>query len=225
MKPQIAFDINLPENRSYTISGEVEATVRSRLALLRRDPSEINKQVFAVLLLGRFIGDNPFQSEASGGGFNVQSFAKQSVSKLLTEQLNSLAAGLIEGVDINFDVASADDYTTGEKRTRTDLNVGLSKRLLNDRLTVTVGSNFQLEGKQPAGGQASNNIAGNVSVNYQLSQDGKYMLRFYRKNEYEGLADGYVVETGLGFLISLDYDRFGALLRERKIKKRRKKKG
>ena len=223
MKPQIAFDINLPENRNYTVSGEVESTVRSRLALLRREPSEINKQVFAVLLLGRFIGDNPFQSEG-GGGFDAKTFAKQSVSKLLTEQLNNLATGLIDGVDINFDVASGDDYSTGEKRTRTDLNVGVSKQLLNDRLTVTVGSNFQLEGKQPAGNQGSNNIAGNVSVNYQLSRDGRFMLRFYRKNDYEGLVDGYVVETGIGFLISVDYDRFRDILRERKIKREERRK-
>ena len=64
----------------------------------------------------------------------------------MTEQLNRLAAGLIDGVDLTFDVSSTDDYTTGEQRSRTDLNIGLSKRLLNERLTVSVGSNFELEG-------------------------------------------------------------------------------
>jgi hypothetical protein len=133
----------------------------------------------------------------------------------MTEQLNSLAAGLIDGVDINFDVASSDDYTTGEKRSRTDLNVGLSKRLLNDRLTVTVGSNFQLEGPTQSN-QTNNNIAGNVAVNYQLSRDGRYMIRFYRRNEYEGLVDGYVIETGLGFILSVDYNRFREVIHGRR---------
>jgi translocation and assembly module TamB len=223
MKPTLSFDIALPEDRTYAVSGEVEQTVRTRLNQLRQEPSELNKQVFAVLLLNRFVGENPFQSEAGGGGFDAKTFARQSVSKLMTEQLNELAAGLIDGVDINFDIASTDDYTTGEKRTRTDLNVGLSKRLLNDRLTVTVGSNFLLEGQQP-GNQQSNNIAGNVSVNYQLSQDGRYMLRFYRRNEYEGLVDGYVLETGMSFLISVDYDRFGEVLRARRIKREERRK-
>ncbi|HZH96101.1 MAG TPA: translocation/assembly module TamB domain-containing protein, partial [Flavisolibacter sp.] len=179
--------------------------VNTRLTQLRQEQSELNKQVFSILLLNRFVGENPFAS--SGEGFNAASFARTSVSKLLTEQLNQLAGGLIGGVELNFDVASSDDYTSGEKRTRTDLDVGLSKRLLNDRLTVTVGSNFQLEGAQQSS-QGSNNIAGNVSVNYQLSRDGRYMLRFYRKNEYEGLVDGYVIETGLGFVITVDYNRF-----------------
>jgi hypothetical protein len=165
------------------------------------------------LVLNRFVGSNPFES--SGEGFSAGSFARQSVSKLLTEQLNDLASGLIEGVDINFDVASSDDYTTGSRRNRTDLNVGLSKRLLNDRLTVTVGSNFQLEGPQQTS-QRSNNIAGNVAVNYMLSKDGRYMLRFYRKNDYEGVLDGYVIETGLGFIISVDYNRFREVLMGKK---------
>jgi len=223
MKPQLSFDIALPEDRTYAVSGEVEQTVRARLNQLKQEPSELNKQVFAVLLLNRFVGENPFQSEAGGGGFDAKTFARQSVSKLLTEQLNELAAGLIDGVDINFDVASTDDYTTGQKRTRTDLNVGLSKRLLNDRLTVTVGNNFLLEGQQPSN-QQSSNIAGNISVNYQLSRDGRYMLRFYRRNDYEGLVDGYVIETGTSFLISVDYDRLSDILRARRIKKEERKK-
>ena len=35
---------------------------------------------------------------------------------------------------------------TGERRSRTDLNIGISKRLLNERLTIAVGSNYELEG-------------------------------------------------------------------------------
>jgi hypothetical protein len=161
------------------------------------------------------VGDNPFQS--SSGGFNAGSFARQSVSKLFTEQLNQLASGLIQGVDINFDVASSDDYTTGERRSRTDLNVGLSKRLLNDRLTVTVGSNFELEGPQKSN-QKSNNLAGDISVNYQISKDGRYMLRAYRKNQYEGAIEGYVIEQGVGFVITMDYNRFSEILRRKKAK-------
>jgi hypothetical protein len=221
MKPALTFDITLPEDRNYNVAGDVENTVRNRLAQLRQEPSDMSKQVFAVLLLNRFVGENPFAG-SEGGGFSAGSFARQSVSKLLTEQLNNLAADLVGGVDINFDVASTDDYTTGNRRNRTDLNVGISKQLLNDRLTVTVGSNFMLEGPQPSN-QGSNNIAGNVSVNYQLTRDGRYMVRFYRKNEYEGMVDGYVVETGLGFRMSVDYNRFRQIFQQRRVRREQQK--
>ncbi len=213
IKPQLTFDIQLPTDKNYNVSNDVITNVDTRLTQLRQEPSELNKQVFALLLLGRFVGENPFQS--SGDGFNAGAFARQSVSKLLTEQLNNLTQNLIQGVDLSFDVASADDYTTGERRNRTDLNVGLSKQLLSNRLTVTVGSNFELEGPQQTG-QKGNNIAGNLAVNYQLSQDGRYMLRAYRKNEYFGVVDGYIIETGLRFIVTLDYDKFVDIFRKKK---------
>jgi hypothetical protein len=172
--------------------------------------------VFALLLLNRFVGQNPLAS--SSPIFSASSYARQSVSKLMTEQLNKLAAGLIDGVDLTFDVNSTDDYTTGEQRSRTDLNIGLSKRLLNDRLTVSVASNFELEGPKNSSQKASN-VFGDLSINYSLSKDGRYMLRFYRKNQYEGVVDGYIIEAGLSFLISVDYNRFAELIRKRKNQK------
>jgi hypothetical protein len=221
LNPTITFDIQLPTDRSYAVAGEVVSTVNNRLAQLRQQPGELNKQVFSILLLNRFVGDNPFES-SGGGGFHAGSYARASVSKLLTEQLNNLAAGLTESVDINFDVVSSDDYTTGDRRSRTDINVGLSKRLLNDRLTVTVGRNFQVEGPEHSNAP-SNNLAGNVAIDYQLTKDGRYMLRFYRRNEFEGRLDGYIIETGLGFSMAVDYDRFREVFQARKIKKEQKK--
>lgn len=215
MKPNITFDVQLPEDQNYNVGGDVVSVVNTRLTQLRQEPSELNKQVFAVLLLNRFVGENPFAG-SDGGGFSPSSLALQSVSKLMTEQLNNLAGGLIAGVDVQFGVTATDeDYSTGTQQTRTDLNVGLSKRLLNDRLTVTVGNDFQLQGNQQTKARSSN-IAGNVSVNYQLSKDGRYMLRFFRNNEYEASLQGYVIETGLGFIMTVDYNRFRHLLRGRR---------
>lgn len=213
MQPIIDFDISLPQDRNYGVSNDIVTAVDAKLQQIRQDEGEINKQVFALLLLGRFVGENPFKS--SGDGFSAGTYARQSVSKLLTEQLNNLAAGLLGGVDLNFDVTSSDDYTTGDRRARTDLNVGLSKKLLNDRLQVSVGSNFQLEGPQNSN-QRSNNLASNIAVDYQLSKDGKYMLRFYRANEYQGVIDGYIIETGVSFILSLDYNVFRQLFNKRR---------
>src|SRR5690606_28094511 len=131
MQPEISFDIVLPDDQNYNVSNDVITTVETRLTQLREQPSELNKQVFALMLLNRFVSENPFQSSAAG--MSCESFARQSVSKLVTEQLKQLAAGLIGGVDINFDVESGNDYTTGQRQNRTDLNVNLSKRLYNER--------------------------------------------------------------------------------------------
>lgn len=216
--PQITFDIILPEEKNYNVSKDIVNTVESKLIELRQEPGELNKQVFALLLLNRFVGQNPFDN-SSGGGLDANTFARQSVSRLLTEQLNKLTEGLIEGVDINFDLATTQDYTTGSMQNRTDFNVAISKRLLNDRLTVTVGSNFELEGPQQSN-QQQNNLAGNIAIDYKLSKDGKYLLRVYRKNDYEGAIEGYIIETGVGFIISVDYNRFKEIFRNKRSRKK-----
>jgi len=207
IRPVLTFDIILP-NRNYNVARDVVDNVQYQLTQLRSQPSELNKQVFALLLLNRFVAENPFASGAGGGG--IESMARNSVSKILSEQINQLAGNLIEGVDLNFDLVSSDDYTTGQLENRTDLNVGISKKLLNDQLKVSIGSNFELEGPRNANQNASN-IAGNVALDYQLSRDGRYMLRAYRKNEYQGVAEGYLIETGVGFIITLDYTSFKEL--------------
>jgi hypothetical protein len=214
LKPTISFKIDLPE--SYR--GALEGTVYTKLQNVNRDPNELNKQVFALLALNRFIANNPFQSLAGGGG--VSTLARTSVSRLLTEQLNNLASDLIQGVDLSFGVNSSEDYSTGALEQRTDLEIGLSKKLLNDRLTVTVGSSFGLEGPKTPD-QSSSNIAGNVNIDYLLSADGRYRLRFYRRNQNEGIIEGQIIETGLGFTLVVDYNKFREIFQSRKKKLRK----
>lgn len=217
LKPVITFDITTDE-KNNAVSSNVTDIVDQKLAQLRTQESEMNKQVFALLLLNRFIGENPFES---GAGLSGEMMARQSVSKILSQQLNNLASDLIKGVDLNFDLESSEDYSTGTQNTRTDLNVDISKKLLNDRLKVSVGSNFGLEGEARQN-ENMTNIAGDVTVDYSLSKDERYMLRAYRKNEYQVALQGQIVETGLGFIITLDYDKFRDIFqRSRKEKKQK----
>lgn len=220
LKPEITFDIVLPE-RNYNVSTDIITAAQTKLEQLRQQPDEMNKQVFALLLLNRFVGENPFASEAGSGG--VESLARQSVSKIMSQQLNNLAGDLIKGVELNFDLQSTEDYTSGIKENRTDLNVGVSKRMLDDRLKITVGSSFGLEGTQQPNEQV-NTIAGDVAGDYQLTKDGRYMLRAYRKNEYEVALQGQVVETGLAFIITMDYNKFNELFHKTQEEKDLKKK-
>ncbi len=219
LEPKISFDVVLPKNQSYQVGSTVTTTVRTKLAQIRQEPNEMNKQVFALLLLNRFVGENPFSS--SGGSMNAGFVAMQSASRLLSEQLNQLTNNLVPGVDVNMDLATTQDYTTGSEQNRTDLNVGLTKRLLNDRLSVTVGNDFQLQG--PGQKNQQNNLAGNISINYKLTKDGRYEVRVYRKNDYTGQLEGYVIETGIGFIVSVDYNKFNQIFKSKQERKQKRK--
>lgn len=216
MKPEISFDIVLPDG-NYDVASNVVDDTNAKLKQLEQEPAELNKQVFALLLLNRFVGENPFASES--GGTNAGTLARQSVSKILSQQLNDLAGELITGVQLEFDLESTEDYTTGTMQNRTDLNVAVSKKLLDDRLKVTVGSSFGVEGQERSN-EESTNIAGDVALDYQLTKDGRYMVRAYRKNQYQVAVEGQVVETGVAFIITMSYNKFRELFHRSEAEKK-----
>ncbi|SDM04176.1 translocation/assembly module TamB domain-containing protein [Siphonobacter aquaeclarae] len=211
--PNLSFDIRQPTTANAGLANETSSwsdRINKKLSDLRQDQSLVNRQVFALLVLGNFFQENSFDffSSGAGGGAMAENVARNSVSKILSEQLNRLASSVIKGVDLNVNLASGADYVnnTGGAGARTDLNVGLSKSFMNGRLSVSVGKNFVLE--NTTGVQNPNEVFDNVSLNYSLTRDGRYMVRAYRKNQLQSVLEGYIVETGIGFAITIDYNAF-----------------
>ena len=210
LKPSITFNITLPQN---LLSQWPEVDLK--LQQMRTDESELNKQVFALLLLNRFVQDDPFASSA--GRTSVSDIGINSAGRILGEQLNNLAGSLVKGVDINFDINSAQDYSSGTQQTRTDVNVTVSKKLLNDRLIVNVGSDVGLQGAANNATSVQNSsLSGNFSADYKISKDGRYRLRAYRQNDYQEIIEGQVIETGVSFILIMDYDHFSELFKRKK---------
>ncbi|MEI9956184.1 MAG: translocation/assembly module TamB domain-containing protein [Ferruginibacter sp.] len=214
-KPEISFDIQEPDENT-AIDNQLRTTIENKLTQLRGDEAATNKQVFSLLLLNRFAGEQSTDF-FKGNGSNFNDLARESVSKFLSSALDQIASDLFKGVDIDLNVNSYQDYSSGDEAQKTDLNVAVSKSFLDDRLSVSVGKNFGIEG-QDAGAksqQRSNSIIPDVTVNYKLTKDGKYMIRAYKKDQFEVILDGYVVETGVAFILTLDYDEFKELFRKK----------
>ena len=55
-----------------------------------------------------------------------------------------------------------------------------------------------------------------ITTTYKLSRDGRYMLKAYQRNVYEAILDGYFVETGVAFTLTMDYNKFKELLAKKK---------
>ena len=201
LKPTITFDISLPTT-ILTLWPDVDQV----LTELRTQQSQMNEQVFALLLLGRFVGQDPLASD-QGGGSTVGNLAFSSASQILTNQMDQVAASLIKQVDIHFDLNNQQDYSTGNEIDYTELDINVSKQFMEDRLRVNVGSSFDVVGTG-APQQAPSNLAGNVDAAYKLSKDGRYLIRAYRQNQYQAVVLGQVIETGVGFVFTFNYDKF-----------------
>ncbi len=215
-KPVINFDIQLPEENRL-LNNDLRTTIENKLLQIRSDPASVNKQVFSLLLFGRFLSEQSSDFfKGNGGGFN--DLARQSVSQFLSSALNEIASDIFKGIDIDLNLNAYNDYSNGGNTQRTDLNVAVSKTFANDRISVSVGKNFGVEG-QDAAAKASNANTGfkpDVTISYKLTADGKYMIRAYTKNQFEVTLDGYVVETGVSFLVTMDYEKFNELFRRKK---------
>lgn len=210
LHPEISFEIQLPPEEKGILGGAVNA----KLNMLNEDPSSLNKQVFALLVLGRFVQENPLQTETNA----ASSAARTTVGKFLSAQLNQLSSKFVPGVELNFDVQSYDDYEAGQSEGRTEVEVGIKKQLFDERLTVQVGGSVDVEGEKAKQNSASD-ITSDVSLEYKLSKDGRYRLKGFRHNQYEGALEGQLVETGAGILYVKDFDKWREFLRPNRKKK------
>lgn len=212
LKPAISFRLDMPEKDQSVFNGIVYARIKQ----INQIESQLNKQVMGLLVLQSFISEDPFSTFDDRAGGSMAGAARESVSKVLSQQLNNLAANLIKGVDLNFDLQSEEDYSTGSKSERTTLNVGASKTLFNERLTVAVGSNIGIAGNTPGNASA---LIGDVTVDYAVSRDGRYKLRAYQRNQTDAILQGQIIETGLTFMLVMDYDHFREIFRKSKEEK------
>jgi translocation and assembly module TamB len=207
-KPVLRFDVTQPKGGSFAQQSTAQQQIENELANRRRDQSQINKQVFGLLLLNSFIADNISDSFSGGSGGGIggsaENLARSSVSEILSEQLQQFASGLIKGVDVDLNLLSSG----ASGKSQTNLNVGLSKNFLNGRLSVSVGRNFALDNNQSIGRNPAE-VFDNISLNYKISRDGRYALRAYRRNNFQSdqaIVEGYVIETGVGFVVTVDYN-------------------
>ena len=206
LRPVISFGLDMPEDDQGAIGGNVYTRVQQ----INTQEDELNKQVFSLLVLNRFFPATG--SDGSGGG--TAAMARSSVSQLLSDQLNAFSNSLFggSGLQLDFDLDSFEDYQEGAGQTRTQLNVNAQQSLFNDRLVVQVGSQMDVEGSSQ-GSERGNPVFGNVSVEYLLTENGRYRLRGFRKNQFESVIDGQLIITGISLIFNREFNKFRELWR------------
>jgi hypothetical protein len=204
MEPELSFGMDMPEDEQGALGGAVYGRVQQ----LNEQESELNKQVFSLLALNRFFPGSG--SDGSGGG--TAAMARDNVNKVLSGQLNAFSDKIFgnSGVALDFDLDSYTDYQGNSPQDRTQLNINAEKKLFDDRLIVTAGSSVDVEGSS-AEDQGPTPIIGNVSLEYLLTENGRYRLRGFRKNEYTNVIDGQLIITGAALIFNREFNEFSEL--------------
>ena len=206
LKPEISFTLDMPENQRGSFGG----SVYSQVLQINEQEDELNKQVFSLLVLNRFF---PSQgSDGSNGG--AAAIARNSASQVLSDQMNALSSRIFgdSGFQLGVDLDTYREYESGTGQNRTDLNINAQQTLFDDRLVVQVGSQVDLEGSsQSSSTQSGNSILANISFEYMLTEDGRWRIRAFRKNQFESVIDGQLVITGAGLIFNREFNEFSEL--------------
>ncbi|MFO7615997.1 MAG: translocation/assembly module TamB domain-containing protein, partial [Bacteroidales bacterium] len=186
--PGFRFNIILPPN-----SNEL---ARSQLQNLTEE--DMNKQVIALLILGRFM---PLQGFASGTSRGYESAGISTTTEVLSNQLNYWLSQISNDVDIGL------NYRPGDELTSDEVEVALSTQLLNNRMTINVNGNYDV---RPVNASA-NQLVGDVEVEYKIRPSGKLRVKaFTRANDH--LLYEYAPYTqGVGLFFREEFDSFAEL--------------
>ena len=199
-EPKISFDIQIPNTQ---LDGVGSATNRA-LADLRRNPEELNKQAFGLLLLKSFISESNSSQTFSDAG---SAMALSSVSSLLSDQLSRFADRYIEGFEVDIDVESYNTSGT-QSQNVTKMQMNVSKQLFHDRLTIKVGTNVNLasENASSAANSGFSGIAGDFVLEYQLTENGNYHVKVFHKSDYNVLEQNNAYNTGAGIIFRKSFN-------------------
>jgi translocation and assembly module TamB len=201
--PEISFMLDMPDASKNAMGGNVYAAITD----INTREQDLNKQVFSLLVLRRFMADDPFENQASS---SLSTTARSSVSGLMTDQLNRLSQNM-KGVQLSFDVKSYDDYTTGAASPQTKLQLGVSKTLLHDKLVVKLSGNVDVEGSNSSQNALTDYI-GDLALEYKMTSDGRLRLTGFRNSDYD-MIDGELIKTGAGLIYIKDYNTLKELFK------------
>ncbi len=170
LTPDIDFDIvanDLPQSIRTDV-GTIPLEFQFQSFKNKLDEQELKRQVFSLIVLRRF---SPPES------FNTSGSIVNSVSELLSNQLSNWVSQVDENLEIDVDLSTLDEeaYNTFQLR--------LSYTFLNGRLRITRDGTFY--GNQNNSGlnnnQSLSSIAGDWTVDYLLTPDGKLKIKMYNR--------------------------------------------
>ena len=174
LSPFINFDItarDLPD--AVSLDGCDMATIRPDFEFQafksRLDDQELKRQVFSLIILRRFSQPDAFFS--AGGGI------AGSVSELLSNQLSYWMTQVDENLEVDIDLGTmdAEAYNTFQLR--------LAYRFLDGRLRIS--RDGSLASQDNRGNSVS--LLGDLTVEYMLTQDGKFRVKMYNRTNYNSL--------------------------------------
>lgn len=210
--PQINFDIVAPDLPQTLpgLDGQKPIALRQDFTSFkaRLDEQELKKQVFSLIVLRRFTPPESIFT-TSGSLYN-------SVSEFLSNQLSYWLSQVDQNLEVDLDLGTLDQEAFNTFQLR------MSYSFLNGRLRITrdgtLSSNQYNRSEVAA-------IAGDWTVDYLLTPDGKFKVKMYSRSNYNALLNSLGNQTawttGLSLSYTQSFNQFADLVRSAHRKRRK----
>jgi hypothetical protein len=205
MSPDINFDIDITDYPTVISGGEsgpytLDIDITAFKNKIKADEQELKRQVFSLMVLRRFSPEN---------SFNVSGSLGNSVSEFISNQLSYWVTQFDENLEIDVDLNSLDQEFLNTFQLR------LSYTILDGRLRITRDGGFIHQQNQPSLGS----IAGDWTVEYLLTPNGKLRMKMYNKTNYNFFTQSLSRQSqnsttaGFSLLHTESFDRLNEVFR------------
>ena len=200
--PSISFEIQLPG---------VDESTREMIERDMPTEQDINRQVFSLLILNRFVPTTADGSNNQLDGLNTAlGYGMGSTSsELLSNQLSNWLSQISSDFDIGINYRPRDDISPQE------IEVALSTQLFDDRVVID-GNVGVAAGNHHVNTQNTSNIVGDVNVEVKITPEGRFRVKaFNRSNTFDVLSSNYPYTQGVGVFYRREFDNLLEIFRKR----------
>jgi hypothetical protein len=210
-KPNPSFQIVIPQNSTVRNN----STIDSRLKTINRDPLEVSKQSTYLIVFKSFapqaaVVANDLNSELINTTISgvINGILSNSVQNLFSKVLGS-------SVDVNFNYSrtmtslGGTSSSVSQNNFRENVSLQFIKTLLNDKLVITFGSdfNFATAGNNALATGQSFLFLPDVNVEYKITPDGKFRTSFFYRSSFDVLStSGKRDRTGGNISFRTEFD-------------------
>jgi hypothetical protein len=194
LSPEITFSFDFGE---FPTEGNIQTYISAFQNRIANDEQEKNRQAFSVIMMRSLSPEGQFSG--------VGNIATSNLSQLLSSQLNSFIAQVDQNLEVDIDLANLDQNTLETFQLR------VAYTFLEGRLRVSRDGGFtDLQGNADL-----NSIAGDWQAEYLLTEDGRYRMRIYNRNNFNTFTSlslaRNVATYGVSVSQNLSFNSFGEL--------------
>lgn len=210
LTPQFAFDlvgVDLPNSVPVEGRPPVRLGFDFNAFKARLDEQELKRQVFSLIILRKL---SPLDAFSTSGSL------ANSVSELLSNQLSYWLTQMDQNLEIDLDLGALDAEAFNTFQLR------LSYSFLNGRLRITRDGSFAPQNQQQ---QNVASIAGDWTVDYLLTPDGKFRVKMYSRSNFNAISNSLgaqtAVTTGVSLMHTQNFNEVKDLLRFARDRRRK----